>query len=130
LREQAMLSALTSPRGTAQDYAALMARLGGGQLPGSDIAQMALGWLLANPELQSKFDSVATKAGTLPGVLADVYYARAKGRERIRVLAMFADKLPLAVWLQLMQKFLHQRFQLQLLHDDAFLEHVKQQLAQ
>lgn len=130
LADQAALTAVTSPRGHARAYAQLMARVASGELPGSDHAQAVLGWLLKNPELSQQFERVGTKSGSLPGLLCEVYYARAKGHDKVRVLAMFLDRLPIAVWLQLMQKFVHQRFALQLLQDDAFFGHVKQQLSQ
>lgn len=130
LREQADLTSVTSPRGRARAYARLMARVAAGELPGSRQAQDALGWIKHNAELSQRFDSIGTQAGSLPGALSSAYFARAKGHHKVRVLAMFADRLPIAVWLQLMEKFLHQRFETQLLGDDAYFEQVKQRLAQ
>jgi hypothetical protein len=129
LSEQAELTRVTSPRGRARAYAQLMARIAGGELEGSDLAQAALAWPLQNAEVKESFDSVGTKPGSLPGLLTSAYYARPKGQNKLRVLALFLDELPTAVWLQLMQKFLHQRFELHLLSDDAFFEQVKQRLA-
>ena len=130
LLEQSELTRVVSPRGRARAYAQLMARIARGDLPGAEQARAALAWPLKNPELQGKFDSVATKPGSLPSVLTSVYFARPKGHEKTRVLVLFLDHLPIAVWLQLMQKFLHERFELQLLGDDAFFEQVKQRLSQ
>lgn len=130
LSEQAELTRATSPRGRARAYAQLMAKVAKGELEGSDLARVALAWPLQNPELKEQFESVGTKPGSLPGLLTSAYYAVPKGQNKVRVLALFLDQLPIAVWLQLMQKFLHQRFELRLLSDDAFFEQVKQRLAQ
>jgi hypothetical protein len=130
LLEQSELTRSVSPRGRARAYAQLMARIARGELPGAEQAQAALAWPLKNPELQKQFESVATKAGSLPSVLTSAYIARPKGHDKARVLVLFLDRLPIAVWLQLMQKFLHQRFELQLLSDDAYFERVKQMLSQ
>lgn len=130
LSEQALLTRVTSPRGRARAYAQLMARVATSEVEGAELAREALGWPLQNPEVKENFDSVGTKPGSLPGLLTSAYYAQPKGKDKVRVLALFFDKLPMAVWLQLMQKFLHQRFELRLLHDDAFFTEVKQRLAQ
>jgi hypothetical protein len=128
LSEQAALARVTSPRGRARAYAQLMARIANDEVEGSVQARAGLAWLLQNPELKEQFDSVGTKPGSLPGLLTSAYYARPKGQNKLRVLALFLDELPIAVWLQLMQKFLHQRFELRVLSDDAFFEQVKQRL--
>jgi hypothetical protein len=107
-----------------------MVRVANSEVEGAEQARSALAWPLRNPELKQQFDSVGTKPGSLPGLLTSAYYARRKGQDKVRVLALVVDKLPTAVWLQLMQKFLHQRFELRLLSDDAFFEQVKQRLAQ
>ena len=130
LGDQALLTRVTSPRGRARAYAELMGRIASSEVEGAELAQKALAWPLQKPELKAQFDAVGTKPGSLPGLLTSAYFARPKGKDKVRVLALFLDKLPTAVWLQLMQKFLHQRFELQLLSDDTFFEQVKQRLAQ
>lgn len=130
LSEQAELARTTSPRGRARAYAELMAKVAKSEVEGAELARGALAWPLQNPELKEQFESVGTKPGSLPGLLTSAYYATPKGKDKVRVLALFLDQLPIAVWLQLMQKFLHQRFELRLLSDDAFFEQVKQRLAQ
>ena len=130
LSDQALLTRVTSPRGRARAYAELMARVAKSEVEGAELARTAMGWPLQNAEVKEQFDSVGTKPGSLPGLLTSAYYAQPKGKDKVRVLALFLDKLPTAVWLQLMQKFLHQRFELRLLHDDAFFAEVKQRLAQ
>jgi hypothetical protein len=130
LGDQALLTRVTSPRGRARAYAELMARVAKSEVEGAEIARAAMAWPLQNPEVKEQFDSVGTKPGSLPGLLTSAYYATPKGKDTVRVLALFIDKLPIAVWLQLMQKFLHQRFELSLLSDDAFFEQVKQRLSQ
>ena len=130
LREQADLARALSTRGSANAYARLMARIERGELPGSVTTRDALGWPLQNPELAQQFESLGTKGGSLPGLLTSAYYAKVKGRERTRVLTLFFERLPIAVWLQLMQSFVHQKLELRLLADDAFLSQLKQRLAQ
>jgi D-alanyl-D-alanine carboxypeptidase len=130
LREQAELARSFGTRGRASAYARLMARIERGELPGSVTTRDALGWPLQNPELAQQFESLGTKGGSLPGILTSAYYAKVKGRERTRVLTLFFERLPIAVWLQLMQSFVHQKLELRLLTDDAFLSQLKQRLAQ
>ena len=130
LSDQALLTRVTSPRGRARAYAELMGRVAKSEVEGAELARAALAWPLQNAEVKEQFDSVGTKPGSLPGLLTSAYYAQPKGTDKVRVLALFLDKLPTAVWLQLMQKFLHQRFELRLLHDDAFFAEVRQRLAQ
>ena len=129
LRAQAELARALGTRGRAGAYARLMARIERGELPGSATAREALGWPLQTPELQQQFESIGTKGGSLPGLLTSAYYAKVKGREHTRVLTLFFEHLPIAVWLQLMQSFVHQKLELRLLTDDAFLAQVKERLA-
>jgi hypothetical protein len=129
LREQAALARAQSPRGRARDYARLLARIQRGELVGSDDTRNQLQWPIELPELRDRFDELGTKGGSLPAMLSSASFATPKGSASPRVVALFFETLPMAVWLELMHNFLHQRFAQELLSDDAFFERARQQLA-
>jgi Beta-lactamase enzyme family len=126
LLEQAQLVDAFSPRGTARSYAALMQRVVSAELPGSETMREHLEWPLESPATRSDFEVFATKRGSLPGMSAAVCYARSKGGARVKVLALFFQKLPLAVWLQLSESVLQQRLVQTMLQDEDFFVRAKQ----
>jgi len=130
LLEQAQLVDAFSPRGTARGYAGLMQRVVTAELPGSESMREQLEWPLESPATRSDFEVLATKRGTLPGMSATVCYARSKGGARVKVLALFLQKLPLAVWLQLSESVLQQRLVQTLLRDDETFARAKQCIAE
>ena len=132
LREQAGLSGTRFPGGTARDYASLMERVQGGALvsaAGSATMREFLEWPMENERIRSEFTAFGTKGGGLPGVLTEATYAAPRHAGPSGVVALFFDKLPLAVWFMLIDSYLHQDFLRQLLSDPDFFEDVRQRLS-
>ena len=106
VREQARLSVARFPRGTARDYAGLMARVERGELV-SDAASATmrefLEWPMENEPVRREFASYGTKGGSLAGVLTEAAYAQPRDDESGAVAALFFEELPFAVWLTLIQ---------------------------
>jgi D-alanyl-D-alanine carboxypeptidase len=129
LREQMTFASALFPRGSARAYAGLMERIQAGALPGSARMRPELEWPLQNPALRERFAQLGTKGGSLAGIMTAATYAQTKANKQRRVLALFFEHLPVAVWLQLMQSFVHQEFELRLLEDDAFFARARERLA-
>jgi D-alanyl-D-alanine carboxypeptidase len=129
LREIANLARELMPHGSARGYAELMARIQRGELPGSAALQTELQWPLDSPGMRERFDQLGTKGGSVPGILTSATFALPHGQSTPRVLALFFERMPIAVWLELNQNFVHQQFELKLLSDDAFFEKVRERLA-
>jgi hypothetical protein len=62
-------------------------------------------------------------------VLSFVGYARYADGRSPRVVVLLMDNLPIAVMYHLLQTGIDKGFQLQLLGDDAYLQHVREVLA-
>lgn len=157
VREQARLSVARFPRGTARDYAALMARVERGNLV-SDAASATmrefLEWPMENEPVRREFASYGTKGGSLAGVLTEASYALPRDAGSGAVAAVFFEELPFAVWLTLIQgrvrqdvastedgrmrvtaevgvqgpSILHQELLWRLLTDPEFFESVRRRL--
>lgn len=128
MREQAQLSAALGPFGTARSYAALMARVAGNELPESGVMREQLEWATASARQGGELDVLAHEGGSSPGTIASASYARAKGDATSRVLVVLWRNLPPAVWLHLTRSFLEQRFERELLTDDAFFHELRERL--
>ncbi|MET0384699.1 MAG: hypothetical protein ABW321_02010 [Polyangiales bacterium] len=127
LAELARLAHALSPKGTAREYADLTARIARGELPGSAAIQAELQWPLQQPEVHSRFERYGSKTGSLPGALTAASFATPKSAGPL-VAVFLLDGLPIAVWLELMHSFLHQRLEQDLLADPAFFERVRERL--
>ena len=131
LREQARLAETRFPRGTARDYASLLERVQEGALvsaAASATMREFLEWPMENERIRGEFTAFGTKGGALPGVLTEATYAAPRDGPAAGVAAVFFDELPLAVWLRLIDGYLHQDFLRQLLSDPDFFEDVRQRL--
>lgn len=128
LSEQAALARATSVKGSVRDYARLMARIKGGELPGSKAMQAELEWPLHHAAVRERFDSLGTKGGSLPSIATSASYAIPRGKRQVRVQALFFEGLPIAVWMRMMESYVQQDFENQLLSDDTFFAHAKQRL--
>jgi D-alanyl-D-alanine carboxypeptidase len=128
LREQEQLAAALGAHGTARGYARLMAQVVTEELPGSKLMREQLEWPMASGQVRADFDALGSKRGSLPGVVAAAHYAVAKGAEAPRVLALFMNGLPPAVWLHMSRTVVQQRFELELLQDDGFFAEARQRL--
>ncbi len=130
-------AAFSSPSGTAREYAGLMARLHEGTLLSEAASARMLAlldWPMDFPGNQARFDQLATKGGTLPGILTSAYLGDARGVAGAdpppTVLALFMEGLPAAVWGEWIQSYAHQAFEARLLEDPAFLEAVRERLGE
>lgn len=128
---QAMAQAL-NPGGTAKGYAQIMERIYTDSLISpavSKIMREYLEWPMKNEPVCEKFDSLAAKGGSLAGILTEAMYAKPKNAQKGLVMALFFENIPTGVWLQLMQTYAQQEFELKLLTDKQFFETVRQRLS-
>ena len=137
LRQQRALAGVTFPRGTAQAYAALMARLAAGSLaagrtPFSPATTQLMRAHVERPVLGDSAGAFPLLIGSegegAPGLVSFAGYARPKGGGGGRVVALLAEDLPTAVFYHLMQTGLDNGFEVQLLLDDAFFQQVRRRL--
>ncbi|MCL1474668.1 serine hydrolase [Argonema antarcticum] len=129
--QQAMAQAL-NPGGTAKGYAQIMERIYTNSLISPAVSQIMreyLEWPMKNEPVREKFDALSAKGGSLPGIVTETMYAKRKNGERGRVVALFFENIPTGVWLQLMQTYAQQEFELKLLTDKQFFETVRQKLS-
>jgi hypothetical protein len=119
---QAAFSAELSPKGSAADYARLMARISTNQLSSSYvniIVRRALEWPTPFEGNQERFSLVGYKNGALPGILTTAYYAqRLEGGPPV-VVVLFFRGLPLPLYQQWRQSLTHDELARWLLADPA-----------
>lgn len=83
--------------GTANEYAALMARLAQNGLSNGDssfLSRRYLEWPMVFPDNQELFSNLGYKNGSLPGILNTVYYAYPQGETTPVVVVIFYKELP------------------------------------
>jgi hypothetical protein len=124
LRETAELTDALAARGSAGAYARLMEQIARGELDGSAYVRSHLEQPLSAAR-REELELLAGVRGSQPGVYTSVSYGRARGT---RVLSLMLHKLPLAVWLHLSSGYLLERFEADLLGDDAFFERARERL--
>jgi hypothetical protein len=119
---QAAFSAALSPKGSAADYAGLMARISTNQLVSSYvniIVRRALEWPTPFEANQERFSLVGYKNGALPGILTTAYYAqRLEGGPPV-VVVLFFRGLPLPLYQQWRRSLTHDELARWLLADPA-----------
>lgn len=125
-RTQELYTDAWDTRSTARVYADLMARIAAGDLGspyGNALLRSYLDWPLeAYPRNQELFSAVGYKGGTLPGVLATVYYGYPWGSAEPIVVALFYRDLPLRTYQQWRRSLPHDELAHWLLRDpDAIL---------
>jgi hypothetical protein len=89
---QRLFSKDFNARGSAADYAALMARIAQNGLSNGEssfIARRFLEWPMRFADNQTLFSNLGYKNGSLPGILTTVYYAYPKGETAPIVVALF-----------------------------------------
>jgi hypothetical protein len=131
LRHQRALAQATYPHGTAAAYADGMARLAQGAFVSDTVSayvQRQLEQTIVTDSVQATATTIASKAGALPGLVSFVGYVRRGKGHPPRVMALFMEGLPIAVFYHLMQTGLDRGFQLQLLTDDAFFQEARARL--
>ena len=130
LRQQRALAQATLPRGTARAYAHLLAQALNDSLLAPTLSQRLIEGL-ARPSADSAqvvFQRIGAQAGSFPGLVSFVGFAQRPGSSRTRVVALFMDDLPIAVFYHLMQTGIDRGFVVQLLGDEAFVEQARQRL--
>ena len=90
---------------------------------------------MANEPIRREFDEYGTKGGSLPGVLTSATFAKPKARPGdaegdARVMALFFENMPLAVWLNIMKTYRQQDFERRLVSDPEFFEAVRDRLGE
>ena len=132
VREQRTLARVTYPRGTAADYADLVA----GSLDGTLGSKRAAAFLREQIEIPAQTDSVTdggrilgTHIGSVPGMISVVGYIRFGADRPPRVLALFLEDLPIGVFYHLVQTSLDKGFLLRVLSDSSFHEEVRARLS-
>jgi hypothetical protein len=133
LRQQRARGAQSLPRGTADGYARLFARIATGAAGAPEQAE-SMQSLLERPvsadSLGLSVRTVASLGGALPGVISLAGYAHRTDGRPPRVVVLLLDDLPMAVFYHLLQTGLDKGFQLRLFSDDAFLAQVRRRLGE
>ena len=112
LLTQADFSEQFNARGSAAEYAALMARVALNDMGSPDSSFMVrrhLEWPMQYVENQELFSNVAYKGGALPGILTTLYYAYPLGETSPIVVALFYHDL---------DNNTYQRWRTSLAHDE------------
>jgi D-alanyl-D-alanine carboxypeptidase len=131
---QAAATSLLAPRGSAADYARIMAGIANDSFISPAVAQRMrsyLNWPMQFAGNQARFRDFAAKGGSLPGLITEAFYVVPREgdfADQQRVVVLFMPELPLSAFLRLNQTFGHQGFMLQLAEDAAFAEEVRQTL--
>jgi hypothetical protein len=97
LATQRLFSESLNPKGSARNYAALIARIAQNGLSNGEssfIARRYLEWPMQFPLNQEQFSNLGYKNGSLPGILTTVYYAYRLGEITPVVVALFYRDLP------------------------------------
>lgn len=132
LRHQRALAQATYPRGTAADYADWMARLARPAAASDSVSAFVrrqLEQTVDGDSVQTTVAAIGSKAGALPGLISFVGYVRRTDDRPPRVMALFMEDTPMALFYHLMQTGLDRGFYLQLLTDETFFQNARTQLA-
>ena len=133
LASQRLLAAELNARGTAREYANLMARIQRNNLATdyqNIIVRRALEWPTPFPDNQALFSTVGYKDGSLPGILTTVYYARRLVDQAPVVVALFYRDLPQTTYRRWRQTLSHDELARWLLADPAAIPTLRQLLSQ
>lgn len=134
LAEQGQVFSHIMPRGSASDYAKVMALVGNNQLISPKVSQTMreyLEWPMTIPGNEAMFKHFGTKGGSLPAMLTEAMFiqpAQGEWADRTRVVVLFFNQLPDATWLGLLQTFMQQQFAVQVALEPALARSVASQL--
>ncbi|HID53774.1 MAG TPA: hypothetical protein EYP41_17280, partial [Anaerolineae bacterium] len=115
--------------GTANEYAALMARLAQNGLSNGDssfLARRYLEWPMVYPDNQELFSNLGYKNGSLPGILNTVYYAYPLGEITPVVVVLFYKELPQRTYRQWRYSLPHDELARWLLADPQAIPALRQ----
>ncbi len=129
--QQAMAQALNCG-GTASCYALLMEKIYNSAILSQSTVQIVrkyLEWTMELAGNQQEIEVFGTKGGSLPGIVTEASYLKPKKAKNARVFALLIENIPGAVWLEIMQNYIQQDFEYQLLGDERFFNLVRQRLS-
>ncbi|MCP4426092.1 MAG: serine hydrolase [Chloroflexi bacterium] len=125
---QRFFSETLNAKGTANDYASLMARIAQNGLSDGEssfIARRELEWIMRFPANQTLFSNAGYKNGSLPGILTTVYYAYPLGETSPIVVALFFRDLNGRAYQQWRNNLTHDELARWLLSDPAAIPAMK-----
>lgn len=123
------------PRGSANDYARIMAGVATGTFLSPEISAIMrrhLEWPMADPQVAELFSSFGTKGGSIEGVLTEASWMIPRAGDfagQPRVTVLFFRNLPLWAYGALQESYAQQIFQILLGADRTFAERVREVLA-
>lgn len=132
---QAQAAQLRFPKGTARDYARMLAGVLEGTFPSpaaAPVMRQHLGWPMEIPGNAEIFLTFGDKGGALPGVLTDAMYftpRRGDFGDRPHISVLFLRNLAEENFESLLDSFAHQEFLVRLGLDRGFAEAAKERLA-
>lgn len=131
LQQQRTLAQHTAPVGTAVEYARLLERVVTDSLaPPGTAARMQehLERAFVSDSIALTVEAVGSEGGATPGLISFAGYAHRADGAPPRIVVLFMEQVPMAVFYHLMQTGLDKGFQLQLMGDDAFFRQVRARL--
>lgn len=131
VRDQRTLAQSTYPKGTAADYADLLARSLKGSLGSSAVSEFVRREIASPVESDSlaTIETVGTKVGAIPGIISFVGYIRYTGDRPPKVFSLLIEDLPIGLFYHIIQSGLDKGLQLRLLSDSDFFDRVKDRLS-
>ena len=134
LWSEAKLADALAPRGTARDYARMLAGVVTGTFISPAVSQLmreVLEWPMADAGVAEVFEALGAKGGSLSGVLTDATYAVPRVGDfaaRARVCVLFMRRMPMLAWLSMTATGAEQQLQLGLLGSRSYTEKVRRTL--
>ena len=123
-----------TPKGTAGDYARIMAEVVGSVFVSSGVSEIMhrhLEWPMEEPANRGQFQTLGAKGGSLPGVLTWAWYLVPKfGRfaGQPRVVTLFMRGVPLSAWSRLSRTHAQKEFVFRIATDEQFARRVKEEM--
>jgi hypothetical protein len=132
LVSQGQFSEQFNARGSAAEYASLMARVALNDMGGPESSftvRRHLEWPMQYTENQELFSNVAYKGGALPGILTTVYYAYPFGETTPIVVALFYHDLHNTTYQQWRNSLAHDEFARWMLYEPAAIPALRELIA-
>lgn len=124
IREQVIMTRQFDNRGSARAFARLIERVFSEE---TSLASTELSWPMEFEGNRKTFKVLATKGGSLPGVLTSASYAETHAGQR-RVVALFLHDLPFATWLTISTSYRQQDLERMLLESPDAFERLRPRL--
>ncbi len=115
-------------KGTAREFARRIEQIFTDDTERYALARKELSWPMEFESNQRDFVVLATKGGSLAGVLTSASFAETKSGQR-RVVALFLHDLPFATWVGLSKSFAQQQLERELLSSPDALQRLRPRLA-